>query len=166
MTDYSRGKIYKLVSKDTEDVYIGSTCQTLKRRLTEHIYDYKRFLVGKQHFISSYHLVNCEDVKIILIENFSYQTNAELHRREGFYIRNTACVNECIPGRTKQEYRDENKAKLKAQTKKYYTNNKDRIHARDCVKFVCDCGGKYTRQNRAIHRRTANHQSFISKQEE
>ena len=160
MSDYSQAKIYKLVSKSSDDIYIGSTCNPLKQRLSGHIWDYKMFLIGKQHFITSYHLANYENVQIVLVENFTCQTNAELCKREGYFIRNTMCVNKVVPGRTRQEYRDDNKAELIAKVKKYYTQNKAKIDARRNAKFVCDCGGKYTRVNRAIHERTAKHQSF------
>ena len=166
MTDYSRGKIYKLVSPSTNEIYIGSTCKPLKHRLAGHIYDYTSFLVGKQHFISSYHLANYENVQIVLIENFPCQTNAELCKREGYYIRNTVCVNEDIAGRTAKEYYQDNKAELIAKVKKYNATNRARILARKNAKFVCDCGGKYTRGHRARHIRSLQHQAFISNQEE
>ena len=177
MCDYSQAKIYKLVSKDTNEIYIGSTCNPLNQRLSEHISNYRRFLVGKMAFISSYHLVNCDDIEICLIENFPCQTNTELHRREGFYIRNTVCVNIRIAGRNIKEYPHEmkdyyinyyqdNKAELNAKHAKYNLKNRARIHARQNAKFLCDCGGKYTRANRARHIRSLQHQSFISKQEE
>ena len=85
-----------------------------------------------------------------MIADFPCQLNAELCRREGHYIRNTQCVNHYIPGRTRQEYRYDNKAKINARKK---------------AKFLCDCGGKYTRTNRARHILSLQHQSFISKQE-
>ena len=35
--NYSLGKIYKLVSDETDDIYIGSTCQRLlSKRLGQH----------------------------------------------------------------------------------------------------------------------------------
>lgn len=165
MTDYSRGKIYKLVSKDTDEIYIGSTCKTLKRRLAGHIAHYKQFLIGKMDFITSYHLVNYENVQIVLIENFPCQTNAELYRREGYYVRNTVCVNEEIPGRTAKEYYHDNKVRLNARHIKYNAKNKARISARSNTKFLCDCGGKYTRINKTHHVRSLKHQAFIGKQE-
>lgn len=46
MTDYKKGKIYAIKSKETEEVYIGSTCTTLKKRMSSHISNYKRSLLG------------------------------------------------------------------------------------------------------------------------
>lgn len=36
MPDYSKGKIYKLCSNQTDNVYIGSTTQELSFRLSDH----------------------------------------------------------------------------------------------------------------------------------
>ena len=36
LPDYSKGKIYKLVSNKTDDVYIGSCLMTLSTRLSKH----------------------------------------------------------------------------------------------------------------------------------
>ena len=36
LPDYSKGKIYKLVSNKTNDVYIGSCLMTLSTRLSGH----------------------------------------------------------------------------------------------------------------------------------
>jgi hypothetical protein len=33
---YSNGKIYKIVDNTSDKVYIGSTCKSLKQRLTAH----------------------------------------------------------------------------------------------------------------------------------
>ena len=50
--DYSLGKIYKLVSNQTDDIYIGSTCQKLlSTRLCGHIQDYKRWVEGKSNIL-------------------------------------------------------------------------------------------------------------------
>jgi predicted GIY-YIG superfamily endonuclease len=53
-SDYSKGKIYKIVCNKTGLVYIGSTCRSLEQRLKEHVYDSKRYLDKKcNKFISS-----------------------------------------------------------------------------------------------------------------
>ena len=48
MPNYALGKIYKLTHPDTDDVYIGSTCQKyLSTRLCGHKALYKRWKGGK-----------------------------------------------------------------------------------------------------------------------
>ena len=35
-TDYSKSKIYKITNDYNDDVYVGSTCDTLGRRFSRH----------------------------------------------------------------------------------------------------------------------------------
>ena len=49
MADYLNGKIYCLESDLTEKVYIGSTTGSLKRRLSCHEKDYKRYTRGVKY---------------------------------------------------------------------------------------------------------------------
>jgi hypothetical protein len=76
--DYSKGKIYKLWSPSTDKVYIGSTIQTLKRRLNTHIWDAEngRSCSGKI-------IIAFNDYEMELLENFPCKTKKELNRREG-----------------------------------------------------------------------------------
>lgn len=43
LNTYQNGKIYKIVSVSTSDVYIGSTTKDLKKRLSEHKSHYKLY---------------------------------------------------------------------------------------------------------------------------
>lgn len=38
------GKIYKLVSTETDKVYVGSTTRRLQKRMTDHKYNYARYI--------------------------------------------------------------------------------------------------------------------------
>ena len=42
----NKAKIYKIIDNTNQNVYIGSTCKTLKERLTKHKNNYKLFLKG------------------------------------------------------------------------------------------------------------------------
>ena len=46
MPDYSKGKIYLVRSYKTDEVYVGSTTQTLSRRMSRHRSVYKTFTNG------------------------------------------------------------------------------------------------------------------------
>jgi predicted GIY-YIG superfamily endonuclease len=41
MVDYKNSIVYKIISKNTDKIYIGSTTQNLKKRLSKHIYESK-----------------------------------------------------------------------------------------------------------------------------
>ena len=125
--DYSKGKIYRIVCDTTGLTYIGSTVETLSKRLTKHICDYKRYLKGKNHFITSFKILENNNYKIILIDNCPCKNKEELHREERKYIESIKCVNKFIPGRTDKEYRENNKDKIKEKNKKYNEKNKDKI---------------------------------------
>ena len=131
--DYSNGKIYKLVSDETDKIYIGSTCSLLRKRLTGHKEDYKRHKIGKQHYISSYALVKYDDVEIILLEKYPCESKEELLARERYWIekKKKICVNKRIPTRTMKEYYEENKQQIKEQMKEYYEANKEKLQGKN-----------------------------------
>ena len=66
MPDYSYGKIYKIVSPSTGLVYIGSTCQTLSQRMTDHKKKYNRWLGTGKINTTSYKVIDCGDAEIHL----------------------------------------------------------------------------------------------------
>jgi len=125
--DYSKGKIYKIVCDTTGLVYIGSTIQKLCERLSKHKDNYKRYLKGVYHFITSFDIIKNNNYKIILIENYACNSKEELHREERKYIESIECVNKVIPGRTDKEYREDNKDKIKEKSKEYRENNREKI---------------------------------------
>ncbi len=94
LSDYSQGKIYKIVCNKTGLIYIGSTCRSLEQRLKEHEYDCKRYLDKKSNkLISSIYVIFNNDYKIELIENYPCSTKDELEDKEFNYISNLECVN-------------------------------------------------------------------------
>ena len=95
MTNYENGKIYIIKSKETDKVYIGSTCNTLKNRFCSHKSEYKRLLRGEKFGNSTSHeILKYSDSYIELIEDYPCKTKRELLDREGEVIRNTHnCVN-------------------------------------------------------------------------
>ena len=96
MPDYQKGKIYKLVSDHTDEIYIGSTCQLLCHRLSQHARDFRE---GKNKCTCK-NMFELGKVKIVLIENVPCDSKEELYKRERHYIETMNCVNKAIPGRT------------------------------------------------------------------
>jgi len=60
----------------------------------------------------------------------------------------------------KQRYQD-NKQKIIEKNKEYYENHKKQINEKKKEKFICECGGSYTRSHKAEHEKTKKHQEFI-----
>ena len=137
MTDYSKSKIYKIVCNITGLIYIGSTSQTLTRRIQDHKKNYKYYLNEKYHYVSSFKVLENNNYDIILLEDYSCERKEQLHARERYWIENTECVNKVIPTRTQKEYWEDNKQKIAQQRKKHYEDNKETInkkHKEYCLK--------------------------------
>ena len=78
-----------------------------------------------------------QNCNVKLIENYPCDNKNELQLRESYYIRKNNCYNKIIPGRTKKQYNEDNKEKIKEynevnkekikeEMKKYRENNKEK----------------------------------------
>jgi len=163
--DYKNGKIYSIRSYQTDEIYIGSTCSPLNKRMWNHKAKYKQYLNGKGDNISSFKILKYDDCYIELIEKYPCNDKIELHKREGEYIRNMNCVNKYIPGSNNKErckqYRENNKDKIKQKLKEWYENNKKEILEKCKTKHNCDCGSIYTYQHKNRHKKTKKHRTYI-----
>ncbi len=95
-------QIYKIIDNDTHKCYIGSTRQSLKKRLSQHKYDKQ---TDKYNSSSKLNLNNCS---IVCIEECNEDNRFE---REAHWINKIECVNEIKMNFNEKEY------------KKIYTNN-------------------------------------------
>jgi hypothetical protein len=145
---YSKGKIYAIRSKLTDNFYIGSTCKTLEKRFGKHKSVFTNYKVGDTNYTSFIILAN-GDAYIELIEDFPSGSRKELERREGELIlkHKDNVVNKNVAGRTKKETKAE-----------YYKKNKAKLS----TKHACECGGKYIHDGKARHLRTKKHQTYIA----
>ena len=103
---YKRGKIYKLVSSQTDKIYIGSTIQSLGQRKALH-----KFRPTK----SSKNITCNQDWDIVRIKKFPCNCKKELEREEGNCVKENLdkCTNKKIAGRTDKEYYVDNIVKFK-----------------------------------------------------
>ena len=107
MPDYQKSKIYKLWSPSKNLVYYGSTIQSLSQRLAGHIMDKKNYDIDTKKYYTSYLILECEDYKIELVEEYACNNKQQLEKKEGEYIKENECVNKRIEGRTPKEcYKD------------------------------------------------------------
>ena len=90
MPNYQNGKIYKLVSNISSDIYIGSTVNKLSHRLNCHKNKANK-CVSKQLF------ANDAVIQIILIESCPCNNKSELTAREHHFITTLMCINKHIP---------------------------------------------------------------------
>ena len=189
MTDYQKGKIYKLFSIKGDCVYYGSTTRNLNRRFNEHKSSHLHNRNKKKVFLY-------DDVKIELVEQYPCNSKAELLKRERYYIENNNCINLTIPNRTDKEWRNMDiiKEQQKEYFKKYHINNKDKIikrvkeyeknnkekvnnyrieyrkknrekiNKKYNEKFNCECGGRYSYSSKKRHSASKKHIKFITKE--
>jgi hypothetical protein len=66
-----------------------------------------------------------------------------------------------------KEYYENNKEKISEQKKDYYENNKEKIKEyyennkeKYKEKYKCECGGKYTFQNKSTHEKSLKHKEY------
>ena len=128
MPNYELSKIYKIISSQTNDIYIGSTSQKyLSVRFQEHKKKYKLHLNEKYGYTSSYEIIKYNDCKIELLELYPCKCREQLRQREGYWQRKIKCVNIRTAGRTKKEWIEDNKERHDNTRKNYYKKNKDVI---------------------------------------
>ena len=134
--DFQNGKIYKITNNINSEVYVGSTCDILRKRFNYHKKDRTKKRCAE---IPLYKLMNelgTDIFRIDLVEDYACNDKQALRQREGYWIRQVGTLNEKIAGRTKKEYDNDNKEKIKEynesrkeETKGYmhqwYLDNKD-----------------------------------------
>ena len=185
MVNYNNGKIYKIECLTTGLIYVGSTTKDyLSQRLAKHIKSYKEHLKGKGKNMTSFKILENNNYRIELLEEVNCETKDQLHIREGHYIRTLECVNRCVMGRTPEQYRDENKDKIKQyyqnkkeevkqhyeenkdiklkQVKEYYETNKEKIKQKRSIKIKCSCGSEVQKYLIPRHERSEKHQAYLS----
>ncbi len=129
MPDYANGKIYTIRFHNSNEIYIGSTTQSLAVRFGGH----KRQKTSLFNLINNKYDGNWEECYYELYENYSCSNKEELCRKEGEIIRkfkddkNYDCINNIIAGRTYKEYCIDNIEKEKERYKIYRVKNNDKL---------------------------------------
>ena len=174
MVNYQNSKIYSIRSYQTDEIYIGSTTQTLAKRFHTHKTGYKQYLDGKYPYILSFEILEHGDAYIELLEAHPCNSKAELEQREGQLIRELDCINKIIPRRTNKRYYEANKNTILEKNKRYRLYNKDKIlkqkrqyyqDNKDMInkKYNCSCGSKYMYRNKSRHMKSPKHRSYIQR---
>ena len=154
--DLSKAKVYKVVSPNTDKVYIGTTTQDLVIRFSKHKGQYRYYLKNKEtvYMCGCFKVLEAGDARIEFIEDYPCDTLEELRIREGHWIKQQEnCVNVQIAGRTAKEYTDDNKERAKM----LYQANRENVIKRNNTKIDCDCGAIVSRSNLIAHKKTQKH---------
>lgn len=180
------GYIYKLVNNVNLDIYIGSTTNTLKHRLSQHFGKIPK--QSNRKLYKSMIELGKDAFSIILIENVLYEDIKELKAREQDYIRElkpelnmySACGRDKEKQKLKdkksyvkhrdkriqkvREYAETHKELIKEKGKLYRLKNADKI--KQVKGQVCECnvcGKTYTHNHKSRHEKTQYHISKIPK---
>ena len=150
------GRIYKIIDRQSDICYIGSTCSDLKLRWSRHKDGYRRWLEGdKKYNVSIYQYLEeygIDRFKMILIKEYEVEDKTHLTAYEQLWINKfrKTCINNNNPFRFQRLHK-----------KDYNKKNKEAIDKRKKEKFACECGGKYTRSDRAKHFKTRKHEEWL-----
>jgi hypothetical protein len=129
---YQKACIYKIWSLETDKIYIGSTCDMIKR-WNNHKSTYKKWKDNKSINICSsnilFDMVGVENCKIEWIKDFPCNSKKELNKEEGRMQRQfkDLLVNQLEAGRTPEQYYQDHKEEKKERNIQYYHNNKEEI---------------------------------------
>jgi hypothetical protein len=98
MVNYQNGKIYMIMTENSNDIYIGSTVQTLKLRLHQHECKYRKGV-----YRSSQEILKQGNYKIVLIKDFACNSLIELETEETKFQKDFVCVNKKFARVTEEE---------------------------------------------------------------
>ena len=104
--DCSKGIIYKITNDYNDDIYIGSTCDTLGRRFARHKSDFinNNYNCRSRKLYKLMDEIGFERFLIQKICDYPCENKLELKQGEGKYIREMGTLNMKVAGRTKKEH--------------------------------------------------------------
>jgi Fic family protein len=132
------GKIYKIVDKTNNNVYIGSTGNDVKQRMHQHRANYKRYINGKsKNKCKSFEIIKNNNYECIIIEQLDDCTTRELTERETYFIEITEnCVNTLISNATKKINYKGDKEDMLAFHKEYHKEYKKEYRRKKMIKSM------------------------------
>ena len=155
MVNYQQGKIYKLINNESSEIlYVGSTCDTLPKRLGGHKKTSKRY-PNRKVYKNIMEIGGWDNVKIVLIEKYPCDEKIDLLKRERYWIENCNSFNVEIPSRSDEEYRNDNKEKIKQRSRQYRLQNKEKIKEKRSEKITCPrCSSVITKLHLSRHKKS------------
>ncbi len=187
MPHYNNGKIYTVRFNNSNEIYIGSTTQSLAVRFGGH----KRNNTSLYKLIKSKYNDDWSVCYYELYENYSCNNKEELCKKEGEIIRqfkkdeNYDCINKKIEARSDKQYKEDNidkikeynkqynkqykkqymidnADKLKAEKQQYYQKNKEKISTDRKEKISCACGSCINKGDLSQHYKSQKHKKYLA----
>ena len=171
---YAHSKIYKLVNDVDDEIYVGSTCMPLRKRLNSH----RRCARSKPRLPAYDHLdeIGWDNVHIVLLKEYNLENKEEILAKERhWYDKLKPELNRYRPRVSQEErveerreydaaYYETNADKIKERGREYHAANADRrndyLRRYRRQRLVCECGGSYLERTKDRHLKTKKHLSF------
>jgi hypothetical protein len=159
-TDYSKTIIYKLVHKNdfnNEKIYVGSTTDFARRKYF-HSWNCSNEKSNHHHF-KVYQIINANggwsEWNMVQLQKYPCSDKREAEAQEEYWrsLLN-AGLNTNRPFRTLEE-------KIEYE-KQYRIENRTELYKKQNEKSECECGGKFTKQNKLRHLNTKKHIAYIN----
>jgi hypothetical protein len=177
---FQNGKIYTIRNTIDDDIYVGSTCQSLSKRMSFHRKDILKY-IGKRKLYTHMNELGVDNFYIELIEECPCDNLEQLQKREGHFIREMATLNMRIAGRKFQEQRREiyypqhqekliqyskeyrilNPEKVKESNTKYRESHKEELQLNRSTMVTCECGECVSKGSLTRHKTRKPHQYYL-----
>ncbi len=180
MPNYINGNFYKITNDHNNDVYIGSTCDTIVKRFSCHKLEARKEHNKHRPLYKLINEIGFERFRIELVENCSVQDIYQLKQREEYYIRQMGTMNLKEEGQTKEghkekhkqwyeknketeqekrkEYYKENHEQELEKMKKYREENKEALNEKKREKIYCAaCDCWFSKCGQARHNNRLKH---------
>jgi hypothetical protein len=129
--DYKNGKIYVIKNHINDMVYVGSTTQPLYKRFSLHKRSVNSIRCRAKKISIAMRDIGIEHFYIELLEEYPCDNIEQLHKREGYWIRELNSYsngyNAQVQGRNRQEYYQEHKERHAELVKNWYERNKNKV---------------------------------------
>jgi hypothetical protein len=179
--DYSKTIIYKLINYDyPELVYVGSTTNFTKRKQQhkDAVFNTNSQKYGRKLYVSIRASGYWESWVMIKICDYPCNSKREAETEEDRHmIELKSNLNIRRASRTKEQYYEDNKDKIKDKNKQYQDDNKDKIKDKKkqyfeenkgqikenkSKKCTCECGAIIQHCVKARHLKTIKHQKYLN----
>ena len=180
--DYSKTIIYKLCCKDLDikELYVGHTTD-MRRRKTEHKSKCNNEK-SENYNLNVYQFIRAnggfENFDMIEVQRYNAIDGYDAKKKERYWIDELKASLNCkLPTRTKEQWEEDNKEKIKKQDKEYYENNleyfkekqkkyneknKEVISEKKKEKITCECGCLIRKDSLKRHQQTKRHIELMS----
>ena len=124
--NFKNGKIYKITNNINSEIYVGSTCDILRKRFDTHKLQITQDTKKNRPLYKLMNEFGTDIFRIDLIEDYPCEDKQALRQREGYWIRQMGTLNKYIAGRNEKEKYEDNKERILERNKKYIEEHKER----------------------------------------